>query len=49
LEPQYPTKPVQPGRPSLREFEYIRHGTRCLIASLIVGNRSRPGDGFFVS
>jgi transposase len=44
LEPKYPTKPVQPDRPSLREFEYIRHGTRCLIASLIVPTGHVIGD-----
>lgn len=36
LEPKSPTKPAQLRRPALREFEYIRHGTRCLIASLVV-------------
>lgn len=36
LERKYPTKPLQPGRPALREFEYIRHGTRCLLATFVV-------------
>ena len=36
LEPKYETKPARPGMPALREFEYIRHGTRCLIATLAV-------------
>jgi len=36
LERLHPTKPAQPGRPALREFEYRRHGTRCLLASLVV-------------
>jgi len=36
LEPKYPTKPARPGEPARREFEYLRHGTRCLIASLAV-------------
>ncbi len=44
LEPKYPTKPLQPGRPALREFEYVRHGTRCLIASLIVPTGEVVGD-----
>jgi hypothetical protein len=44
LEPKYPAKPLQPGRPALREFEYIRHGTRCLIASLIVPTGKAIGD-----
>ncbi len=44
LEPKSPTKPVQPGMPALREFEYIRHGTRCLIASLIVPTGKVIGD-----
>lgn len=36
VERAYPTKPVRPGMVEKREFEYIRHGTRCLIASLEV-------------
>ena len=36
LERKYPGRPMEPGRPERREFEYIRHGTRCLIASLVV-------------
>jgi len=32
----HPTKPALPGRPELKEFEYVRHGTRCLIATLVV-------------
>ena len=44
LEPKYPTKPAQPGRPALREYEYIRHGTRCLIASLVVPTGQVVGD-----
>jgi hypothetical protein len=44
LEPKYPTKPLQPGKPALREFEYIRHGTRCLIARLIVPRGKVIGD-----
>ena len=33
LQRLHPTKPMRPGEPERREFEYIRHGTRCLIAS----------------
>jgi hypothetical protein len=36
LERKHPGRPMQAGRPERREFEYIRHGTRCLIASLVV-------------
>jgi DDE superfamily endonuclease len=36
LERLHPTKPAVPGHPELREFEYIRHGTRCLLASRVV-------------
>jgi transposase len=36
LERLHPTKPAQPGRVELREFEYLRHGTRCLLASRVV-------------
>jgi len=36
LEPLYPTLPMQPGRVERREFEYIRHGTQCLIANFEV-------------
>jgi transposase len=36
LQRLYPTRPPQPGRIERREFEYRRHGTRCLIASLVV-------------
>jgi hypothetical protein len=34
LERLYPDIPPGPGRVQLREFEYIRHGTLCLIANL---------------
>jgi transposase len=44
LEPKYATKPARPGRPALREFEYIRHGTRCLIATLAVPTGRVIGD-----
>jgi transposase len=36
LQRRHPTKPARPGAPELQEFEYIRHGTRCLLASLVV-------------
>ena len=40
LERKYPDKPVRPGSPALREFEYIRHGTVSLIAFLRVADGS---------
>lgn len=36
LERARPITPLAPGRPERRDPEYIRHGTRCLIASLVV-------------
>jgi hypothetical protein len=36
LERTYPTQPIEPGKPEKREQEYIRHGTRVLIASFVV-------------
>ena len=36
LERKYPDKPVRPGSPCLREFEYIRHGTVTLIGGFDV-------------
>lgn len=36
LERLHPSKPMRPGSPEKREFEYVRHGTRTLIASLEV-------------
>lgn len=36
LERVAPTLPVRPGLDERREFEYIRHGTLCLIANLLV-------------
>jgi transposase len=36
LERKYPTQPARPGHPEKREHEYIRHGTRALIASFVV-------------
>lgn len=36
LERIAPTKPMQPGRCALREFEYKRNGTQCLIGNFEV-------------
>jgi transposase len=36
LQRKYPTQLVRPGQPEKREHEYIRHGTRALIASFVV-------------
>jgi hypothetical protein len=36
LERKSPTKPMRPGMPEQREFEYRRHGTQCLTANLEV-------------
>lgn len=44
LERKYPGRPMKPGEPERREFEYIRHGTRCLIASLVVPTGQILGD-----
>ena len=33
LERIHPSKPVRPGTPERIEFEYVRHGTLCLIAT----------------
>jgi transposase len=34
LSRRHPTRPMAPGRPMRVEFEYKRHGTRCLFAAL---------------
>lgn len=44
LERKNPGRPMTPGQPERREFEYIRHGTRCLIASLVVATGQIHGD-----
>jgi DDE superfamily endonuclease len=44
LERKFPGRPMKPGQPERREFEYIRHGTRCLIASLVVPTGQILGD-----
>lgn len=36
LERAHDTLPMQPGREERQEFEYIRHGTQCLIANFEV-------------
>ena len=36
LERKYPTRPMIPGKVELREFEYIRNGTLCLIPNFEV-------------
>lgn len=36
LERRYPTKEMKPGLVERREFEYIRHGTRCLTVNFEV-------------
>lgn len=36
LERKHATKPMERGRVERREFEYIRHGTQCLLANLEV-------------
>jgi hypothetical protein len=36
LQRKYPTRRMQPGKPEKREQEYIRHGTRALLASFVV-------------
>ncbi len=34
--PKHPTQPAAPGKVARREFEYVRHGTACLMAALDV-------------
>ena len=38
LERKYPDRPMKPGQPTKREFEYIRHGTQTLIASFDISS-----------
>lgn len=33
---RHPSRPMRPGSPEKREFEYVRHGTRSLFAALLV-------------
>jgi transposase len=40
---KHPTRPVRPGRPTRREFEYVRHGTVSLIAAMdVTGGTIHP-------
>lgn len=36
LEPLHPSRPMRPGQVERTEWEYVRHGTQCLIANLEV-------------
>ncbi len=36
VERKHPTLPARPGQVERREFEYIRHGTLCLMANFVV-------------
>ena len=47
LERKHPTLPMKPGYVERQEFEYIRHGTLCLIASFVVatGKLLKPTIG----
>jgi transposase len=44
LERKNPTKPMRSGQPELQESEYIRHGTRCLLATFVVSTGLVYGD-----
>jgi hypothetical protein len=44
LERKHPGKPAAPGLIELREPEYIRHGTRCLLATFVVPTGEVYGD-----
>ena len=44
LEQARPTTPGRPGSPERRDPEYIRHGTRCLIASLVAATGQVVGS-----
>lgn len=43
LERRYPDLPMRPGQPVRREFEYIRHGTLCLMGAYDVRGRKLFG------
>ena len=47
LERAAPTLPVRPGQVERREFEYVRHGTQCLIANfdVVLGRILTPTVG----
>jgi hypothetical protein len=40
----HPTRPAEPGKPARREQDYIRYGTRALIASFVVATGEVIGD-----
>ena len=44
LERKHPGKPASPGHVALREPDYIRHGTRCLLATFVVPTGLVYGD-----
>jgi transposase len=44
LERCHPDHPVRPGKPALVEYEYIRRGTQCLIASFDVATGNVLGS-----
>lgn len=44
LQRKHPGKPAGPGLVELREPEYIRHGTRCLLATFVVPTGAVYGD-----
>ena len=44
LERKYPSKLMRSGQPEKREAEYIRHGTRCLLATFVVPTGLVYGD-----
>ena len=47
LERKHPTKPMRPGLIERIEFEYLRHGTQCLIANfdVVTGRVIAPSIG----
>jgi len=44
LERAAPDKPMQPGKVTLREYEYIRHGTQTMIAAFDVASGKTIAD-----
>jgi hypothetical protein len=44
LQRKHPGKPMIPGFAEQRESEYIRHGTRCLLATFVVPTGEVCGD-----
>jgi len=43
---KHPDKPVGPGQVTKREFEYVRHGTKSLLAALVVHDGSVTGKTY---